>query len=115
VRRLYTGPDDLTHVEELEAPENATIPVRHVELKTLEGKGTTAPHNARWPHFAIVLEGGIQIGCADGVVDVAAGEVLIVEDMTGAGHTTTRVTDRFRMIALPIEGRVGLDAWRTSA
>jgi quercetin dioxygenase-like cupin family protein len=106
--RLYTGKDNLTHIEEMDL-------TTHPELATLQAaKGvvfrTTKPgyfsdwHNAPRRQFVITLAGEMEIGLADGSVHrYGPGHVTLAEDLTGKGHTTRVVGNQPRLtVTIPL-------------
>ena len=106
IYRMYTGDDNETHIEEL--PLSA-----HPELTEMQSvKGVQVQHNAggrfmdfhqapnrRW---MITLSGDLEIGLGDGTVHrFGAGDVRLIEDVTGHGHTTRYVTNHTSVL-LPL-------------
>jgi hypothetical protein len=54
-------------------------------------------HNAPRRQYIINLDNGVQITASDGEARViGAGEVILVEDITGKGHLSKAVNDRLR-------------------
>ena len=91
--RLYTGPDQQSHIEPID-------PAKAAGWK--EGLATTKISFSEWPvgrdldwhpaprrQFVIILSGQLEIGLGDGTKQVfGPGDARLVEDTTGKGHTT---------------------------
>ena len=108
--RLYAGDDGESHMEELALAS-------HPELTTLqEAKGVvfrSSPpgslsdwHTAPRRQYIITLSGEAEIGVGDGTIHhLGPGDVNMVEDLTGHGHTTRVVGQVPRVTAtIHIEG-----------
>ena len=99
IYRMYTGDDGKSHIEELDLASS-------VEMKSLQAvKGiifSEAPpgrfidwHPAPRRQYIIQLSGQAETGFADGTtVRYQPGDVSLVEDTTGQGHTTRVVGDQ---------------------
>lgn len=104
INRLYTGPDGKARMEELPLES-------HPELtKLMAAKGvvfnSNPPgyfsdwHNAPRRQFVITLSGEAEIGLEDGsIYRFGPGNVNLVEDLTGKGHTTRVVGNVPRVTA----------------
>jgi len=91
--RLYTGPDQQSHIEPID-------PAKAAGWK--DGLATTKISFSEWPvgrdldwhpaprrQFVIILSGRLEIGLGDGTKQVfGPGDARLVEDTTGKGHTT---------------------------
>ncbi len=54
-------------------------------------------HNAPTRQYIVNLDNGVQITASDGEVrTIGAGEVFLVEDVSGKGHLSKAVNDRVR-------------------
>ncbi len=62
-------------------------------------------HTAPRRQYIINLDGGVQITASDGEVrEIAAGEVILVEDITGKGHLSKALEGKIRhSIFIPID------------
>lgn len=121
VTRVYTGPDNQSHFEELDIPLE---PSRYGELSALvEGEGvifreTPADglldfHPAPRRQFVVMLSGMVQIEVGDGSSRrLGPGDILLAEDTTGQGHVSREVGGPRRSLFIPIRGEFDLDAWR---
>jgi len=98
--RLYTGPDDQTHAEEVElkftpgnpAEVSKLLPVTSSELHRTSGGSVDDWHRAPRRQYVITLSGHGEIEVAGGKkISVGPGSIDLVEDTTGKGHITTVV------------------------
>ena len=100
ITRLYTGADGQSHAENTEV---AWRPAKlRAELNESESVKVTAAQFLRWPRgfvweghpasrrqYVIILSGRGQVDVVGGrKVQLAPGQVLLAEDVTGKGHTT---------------------------
>ena len=92
--RVFSGDDGQSHFEEL--PLSAE-PVFRLALKAgedmvLRREPMPGWHNPPRRQYTIVLEGAAEVGFGDGsTLRANKGDVSLMEDMTGQGHTTTAV------------------------
>ena len=112
ITRLYTGPDGLTHAEEVEA--KFTAGNRTDVFKLLETRGAelhrAAPgsvvdwHPAPRRQYVITLSGRGELEVAGGrKIPVGPGHIELVEDTTGRGHITKVVGNEDRVtLWLPV-------------
>jgi hypothetical protein len=104
--RLYTGPDGLSHFEELPLPFDAPT-----------GRGTTPPqaspgaffnrspagqdsgwHTAPRRQYVVGISGVTELTLRDGTARrFGPGDVLLAEDVTGSGHHTKVVGEQDRV------------------
>jgi len=109
--RVYTDAAGETHFQDaetagetIEAVESdlvgtvsQTFPVRGVYFREVRQESSPVPHNAPYPLFIVGLRGTFSVEVSDGEIrEFPPGEVLLVEDTTGKGHTTRRVGDEPR-------------------
>jgi len=104
--RLYTGPDQQSHIEPIDID-------RAKEWR--DGLATSKITFNVWPvgrdldwhpaprrQFVIILSGQLEIGLGDGTKHVfGPGDARLVEDTTGKGHTT-RVVGSERVVTATI-------------
>jgi quercetin dioxygenase-like cupin family protein len=115
INRLYTGPDGLTHAEEIEAK---FAPVGDAAaFKLLANAGAElrrAPpgrvlgwHTAPRRQYVITLSGHGELEVADGKkILLGPGSIDLVEDVTGKGHTTRTVGNEDRVtVTIPVTDR----------
>ena len=95
--RLYSGEDGQSHFEEIELPAG---PDGRPLMQAATGISFSSHemgwfldwHNAPRRQYVIVLGGAVEYGVGDGtVVRFGPGDILLAEDMTGHGHTSTDV------------------------
>ena len=106
--RLYTGSDGQSHLEDMDMENNPlgySVPQKATDLEFrnnvpdyLEGW-----HTAPTRQYVITLSGYADVGLGDGTVrTLGPGDVLLAEDVTGQGHTTTPKGEWVRAI-IPFE------------
>ena len=106
--RIYTGPDGLSHAEEVEMKLNGNA----TEMMKATGVefSRRAPNNANDWHvgprrqFVITLSGRAEIEVAGGKkVAVGPGHINLIEDTTGKGHITRNLGTEDRIaITIPL-------------
>ena len=94
--RMYTGPDNRSHLEELPlALKQETEIVESMLLSPLNGQANlristgTMPnlHPAPRKQYLVLLEGNLDVIVGDGqTMAVGAGDIIKVEDTSGEGH-----------------------------
>ena len=117
VTRLYTGPDNQTHAEEVElkftpgrpAEVSKLLAVNAAELHRTAGGNVEDWHRAPRCQYVITLSGHGELEVAGGKkIPVGPGHIELIEDTTGKGHIT-RVTgseDRVYLF-LPLADQTG--------
>ncbi len=99
ITRLYTGPDNQSHFEELELPPPGADTteleqVAGIMFRRLDPGYFSDWHSAPGRQYIITLVGKMEIGLGDGTVRrFGPGECLLAEDLTGHGHTARIVGD----------------------
>jgi len=119
VTRLYTGPDGLTHAEEIEmkmlppaanaaanaGTENAAnVLVTGVQFRRWAPGHENAWHTAPRRQYVITLSGRSEVELPGGqkILQVP-GKVVLAEDLTGKGHITRSTgTEDWISIAIPL-------------
>ena len=106
--RIYTGPDGLSHAEEIEMKlnPNATEMIKATGIEF----SRRAPNNSNEWHvgprrqFVITLSGRGEIEVAGGQkVPVGPGHINLIEDTTGKGHITRNLGTEDRIaITIPL-------------
>jgi hypothetical protein len=101
VTRIYTGPDDQTHVEEYEVPlgvpRGATELSEPVDVTSLQFRRTSTDyfidwHNAPRRQYVITLSGESEVELGDGTtIRLHPGHILLAEDTAGQGHISRAV------------------------
>jgi hypothetical protein len=84
---------------------SARLPATGIIFRETSGDYDLSWHPAPRRQYIINLDGGVQITASDGNVRViGAGEVVLVEDITGKGHLSKSVGGKMRRsIFVPIE------------
>jgi hypothetical protein len=110
--RLYTGPDNQTHAEELElkfspgrpAEVSKLLAISSAELHRTSGGNVEDWHRAPRRQYVITLSGHGELEVAGGkTISVGPGSIDLVEDTTGKGHITRVVGTEDRVtIQLPL-------------
>jgi quercetin dioxygenase-like cupin family protein len=115
--RLYTGPDNQTHAEEIELKFTAGKPndvfkmvqVTGAELHRASPGSFSDWHTAPRRQYVITLSGQGELEVAGGKkISIGPGHVDLVEDTTGKGHITkvTGTEDRVTL-QLPLADQSG--------
>jgi quercetin dioxygenase-like cupin family protein len=103
--RLFTGPDNESHFEDIEVELNT---VGHMQASALQAAHgvmfRSAPATHLSPHhpaprrqYVITLSGQVEIETGDGTIRrFGPGDVMLAEDTTGRGHITRVVGDQPR-------------------
>jgi len=92
MQRVYTGTDGLSHVESI--PLNAQTVLEKVtgaRVSVSEPGRFSDYHVGPERRYIINLTGGGQLQLAEGKVDLPAGSIEFIDDLTGKGHTTANV------------------------
>ena len=104
--RVYTGADGQTHFEDLETdtfpnPESLEN-VSGIRFRVQDPGVFSDWHQESQRNYIITLSGEGELGIGDGTLRrIKAGEVMLVEDLTGQGHTT-RVTSTVPRVTVQI-------------
>ena len=111
--RLFTGPDNLTHSEEvpIDFPGGVSklLPITSGELHLAAPGNVIDWHRAPRRQYVITLTGHAELEVAGGKkIAVGPGHVDLVEDVTGKGHITkvTGTDDRITL-QLPLADQSG--------
>ena len=115
--RLYTGPDNQTHAEEVElkftpgspAEVSRMTQVTGAELHRTAGGSVEDWHRAPRRQYVITLSGRGEIEVAGGKkISVGPGTINLVEDTAGKGHITKVVGTEDRVtLQLPLADQSG--------
>lgn len=106
ITRLYTGPDNESHFEDIDIELEDAGNIGHLSEK-LDATGIifrrTDPdynytwHNAPRRQYIIMLNGSVDVEIGDGTTRrFSTGDVLFVEDTTGRGHISRAVNNQPR-------------------
>jgi quercetin dioxygenase-like cupin family protein len=109
-KRLYSGDDGQSHLEDLEAPFGQVDgpvlqPATGVTFRKSESGYFIDFHPAPRRQYVITLQGEVEIGLGDGSIHrFGPGDVMLADDLTGKGHTTRVVGDVPRVsVAIPLD------------
>ena len=92
MKRIYTGDDGLSHVEEIELNAESVLEDVTGAVVRVSQPGSFADwHVGPTRRYIINLTGGGQLEVAEGKVDLPPGTVEYIDDLTGKGHTTANV------------------------
>ena len=105
IYKMYTGSDNETHIEELSLADHPELGelqiIKGLQIQKNEGGRFMDFHQAPNKRWLITLSGELEIGLGDGTVHkFGAGDVRLIEDVTGHGHTTRYVTDHMSALML---------------
>ena len=106
VTRLYTGPDGESHFEDMSIALTSPQEIGRLSVPqkatSIIFRQTDTDYDYDWHHaprrqYIINLEGEVEITVGDGTKRrFGAGDVLLVEDMTGRGHISRAVNSAAR-------------------
>ena len=105
IYRMYTGSDNETHIEELSLSDHPELGelqiVKGLQILKNEGGRFMDFHQAPNKRWLITFSGELEIGLGDGTVHkFGPGDVRLIEDVTGHGHTTRYVTEHMAALML---------------
>jgi len=110
VTRLFTGPDNQTHAQEIELKFSegsgiqaaSLLPVKAAELHRNVPGGVSDWHRGPRRQYVITLSGHGELELAGGKkIPVGPGHIELIEDTTGKGHIT-RVTGNEERVTLQL-------------
>ena len=117
ITHLYTGPDNLTHAEEIEmkftpgtpAEVSKMLAVTGGELHRTAGGSVNDWHRAPRRQYVITLSGHGEVEVSGGKkISMGPGHIDFVEDTTGKGHITRVVGADDRVtLQLPLADQSG--------
>jgi quercetin dioxygenase-like cupin family protein len=92
--RLFTGDDGVTHLEDME-PKDMRFPATEVVIRAAPSALPSPWHNAPLRQILIVRTGNVKVEVEDGDVrQLAPGDMVLEEDLTGKGHRGIPVDDQ---------------------
>jgi len=114
IHNLYVDPDGETHFRDIEVEwahdgPGGKLSTRHpataVIFRETAGDYDLDWHPAPRRQYIVNLDAGVEITVSDGEKRViGAGEILLVEDVTGKGHLSKAVSGQIRhSLFIPIE------------
>jgi quercetin dioxygenase-like cupin family protein len=101
--RIFTGPDGLSHAEEIEMKLNGNVSEMMKATGVEFSRRAPAPvsdwHVGPRRQFVITLSGRAELEVAGGKkVAVGPGHINLIEDTTGKGHTTRNIGPDDRIV-----------------
>jgi quercetin dioxygenase-like cupin family protein len=109
VTRIYTGPDGLSHAQEIEMKINGGVSemmkATGVEFSSRRPAPSNGWHTGPRRQFVITLSGRAEVEVADGKkVAIGPGQIDLIEDTTGKGHITRNLGPDDRVVVtIPLE------------
>lgn len=92
MQRVYTGTDGLSHVENIELNARSVMEkVTGMRVSVSQPGSFSDYHVGPERRYIINLTDGGQLQVAEGKVDLPAGTIEFIDDLTGKGHTTANV------------------------
>ena len=92
MQRVYTGADGLSHVEQIALNAQSVMEkVTGVRVSVAQPGSFSDYHVGPERRYIINLTSGGQLQLAEGKVDLPAGSIEYIDDLTGKGHTTANV------------------------
>ena len=106
ITRIYTGDDGQSHMEDFDLADHpnleSLLSVTSLVFRIHEPGRFSDWHRESWRNYIITLSGEGEIGLGDGTAHrIGPGRVMLVEDLTGQGHTT-RVTSSVPRVTVAI-------------
>jgi hypothetical protein len=116
VTRLFTGPDNKTHAEEVTVP----LPLKpangsserspFMSFKDAQWVRTSTSYDLDWHvaprrQYVVTVSGESEVVIGDGThIRLYPGKIMLVEDTTGQGHISKSIGDKDRIsLFLPLE------------
>jgi uncharacterized cupin superfamily protein len=114
IHHLYEDSNGISHFRDIQvdwveerhfSQLSARLPATGIIFRKTSGDYDLDWHNAPRRQYIINLDGGVQITASDGESRIiGAGEVLLVEDVSGKGHLSKAVGGKLRhSIFVPID------------
>jgi hypothetical protein len=100
IKRIYTGTDGLSHVEDIPLDAKSVLEkVTSAEVRIGVPGRFSDWHVGPQRQYIINLSGSGQLEVAEGKVDLPAGSMEFIDDLTGKGHTT-RITSKEERVSI---------------
>ena len=103
--RVYSGSDGQSHIEEFEMSAAGTFSFATIAGEDLVFRREPMPgwHNCPRRQFVITVHGEAELGFGDGTTRrIRPGDLCLMEDHTGQGHTTTVAKAPWLSIQVPV-------------
>jgi len=104
ITRIFTGPDGLSHAEEIEMPRNAAGGYEMLKVTGAQFSSRAPSTDGDWHtgprrQYVITLRGRGELEVANGQkVAVGPGHINLIEDTTGKGHITRNFGPEDRVV-----------------
>jgi len=111
ITRVYTGDDGQSHFEDLDITKHPDLDsltrVTSIMFRIGEPGNFSDWHQESRRNYIITLSGEGELGLGDGTLRrFGPGQVMLVEDLTGQGHTTRVTSTEPRItVAIPLENQ----------
>lgn len=93
--KLYTGPDNASHVLEGTVAQNDRTDVVAIHFKETPPHSSFDWHDAPEPQYVITLSGTLEFNTRDGETFILRpGDVLVAMDQVGSGHKWRLIDDQ---------------------
>ena len=115
VTRLFTGPDNKTHAEEITVPlplkpaNGSSERSQLMSFKDAQWVRTSTSYDLDWHpaprrQYVVTVSGESEVVIGDGTrIRLYPGKVMLVEDTTGQGHISKAIGDKDRIsLFLPV-------------
>ncbi|MDA1101469.1 MAG: hypothetical protein O2967_21105 [Proteobacteria bacterium] len=103
--RVYTGSDGRSHIEEFTMSAADTFYFPTIEGEELMFRREPMPgrHNCPRRQFVVTLSGEAELGFGGGSTQrIRPGDICLMEDHTGQGHTTAVAKAPWLSIQIPV-------------
>ena len=92
--RLYTGPGQRSHVEDIALPVGVLAKAKVVHFEQSQPHASFDWHTAPCRQYVVTLTGTLEFTTRDGeTFTLSAGDVLLAEDTSGSGHRWRLIGD----------------------
>jgi hypothetical protein len=92
MQRVYTGTDGLSHVENIELNAQSVLEkITGARVSVSQPGSFSDYHVGPERRYIVNLTDGGQLQVAEGKVNLPAGSIEYIDDLTGKGHTTANV------------------------
>ncbi len=120
ITRIYTGPDQQSHFEELEIPlgdgptqRSEDFPAVAVGIRGSDGTREIDFHPAPRRQLVVTLAGRVELETGDGTKrEFGPGDIFLADDTSGQGHILRDIGGEHRGIVVPLGPDFDLEALR---
>ena len=114
IHNLYEDADGISHFRDIEiqwveeknfSKLSARLPATGIIFRETSGDYDLDWHPAPRRQYIVNLDAGVQLTASDGEVRIInAGEVVLVEDISGKGHLSKAISSKMRhSIFIPVD------------